>query len=221
MSYKDPIPHESIDPHEHLASDEVDDAGQHLPLHPHVTPFWTMFWVFVALLVLTALTVWTSNIYGFWIGNTYIEFGATMHIIVAMAIAVVKALLVAAFFMHLLYDKAVNTIVVGSTIFALVLFIGLTLIDTSTRDLVSKDEAGEIVAGGDVSIYKGSLRQGVAGFQGNIVAATQEEGVAAGAAEGAPMGAGDGAEGAEPAAEGGGAGGERGGDGEMMGEGAR
>jgi caa(3)-type oxidase subunit IV len=179
MSYKDPVPHEAIDPHEHLAEQELDDGGEHLPLHPHVTPFMPMFVVFIALLALTALTVWTSNLHGFWVGNTFIEIGATPHIMIAMGIAIVKALLVAAYFMHLLYDKKINTIVVASTIFALVLFLGLTLIDMDMRGLVSKDEVGEISAGGDLSIYKGSLREGVTGYQGGIVTATQEEGVAA------------------------------------------
>jgi cytochrome c oxidase subunit 4 len=166
-------PQDRVDPVETLASEE---AHHH---HVHVTPFWTMFWVFVILLILTGLTVWSSNIHGFWFGNTHIEFSGTAHILLAMTIAVVKAVLVGAFFMHLLYDKKVNTIVMASTIFALGLFIGLTLLDMSTRDNANRIESGEIHAGGIVSKYKGNLRKSAQGFAGNIVESAQAEAAAA------------------------------------------
>jgi len=172
-------PHEhTIDPKEYLASDEL--PGAEHEHHVHVTPVGTMVWVFVILLVLTALTVWSSNLHGFQFGNTYIGIGATAHVVIAMTIAVVKALLVAAYFMHLLYDKKVNSIVVVSTVFALSLFLGLTLMDMDTRDVVSKDEVGEIYPGGNVSLYKRQVgNAAAAGFQGNIVTAAQEAGIAA------------------------------------------
>lgn len=170
-------PKDLSDPNEFLASDEA-HGGPH-EHHVHVTPFWTMFWVFVILLILTGLTVWSSNLHGFWLGNTRIEFSATLHIIVAMGIAVVKALLVGAFFMHLLYDKKVNTIVMGATLFALALFIGLTMMDLSTRASGSRLEQGEIHAGGDISKYKGKIRKSAQGFQGNIAASAAAEAAAA------------------------------------------
>lgn len=166
-------PYDNIDPHEYLASDEA-PGGAH-EHHVHVTPFWTMFWVFVVLLVLTALTVWTSNVHEIVIGNTTIPFGGTAHVMMAMGIAVVKALLVGLFFMHLLYDKKVNSIVVGSTIFALTLFVGLTLMDLDTRGMTTKVERDAIYPGGNVSLYKGTLPQEVnQGFAGNIVDHAQE-----------------------------------------------
>lgn len=170
-------PKDRIDPHEFLASDEAHGAPHEH--HVHVTPFWTMFWVFIILLALTALTVWSSNIHDFWIGNTRIVLGSTPHIIMAMSIAVVKALLVGGFFMHLLYDKKVNTIVMGATIFAVALFIGLSLMDVSTRGVVGRTEVGEIYSGGNVSKYKGRLRPSAQGFAGNIVQSAQAEGAAA------------------------------------------
>ncbi len=174
MSHQDPIPHESIDPHEHLASDELLSHDE-VPLHPHVTPLWTMFWVFVVLLVLTAITVWTSNIHEIVIGNTTIPFSGTAHVVMAMTIAVVKALLVAAFFMHLLYDKKVNTIVVVSTIFALSLFIGLSLMDLDVRGMTAAVARGEIYPGGNISLFKGGeVPADASGFQGNIVDYAQE-----------------------------------------------
>jgi cytochrome c oxidase subunit IV len=138
--------HDTIDPHEYLASDEM--HGSEHEHHVHVTPFWTMFSVFLVLMFLTALTVWTANIYEIQIGNTVLQVGGTAHIIIALTIAAVKGLLVAAYFMHLAYDKPVNTIVAGSTIFGVVLFIGLTTMDLSVREITDPEEEGEIVAGG-------------------------------------------------------------------------
>ncbi|MBN8643793.1 MAG: hypothetical protein J0L61_00945, partial [Planctomycetes bacterium] len=66
--------HDTLDPHEKLSQDEAHDE------HHHVTPFWTMFWVFAILLVLTALTVWTSRL----------PMSEAAHIIMAIVIAVVK-----------------------------------------------------------------------------------------------------------------------------------
>ena len=102
------------DPHETLSTDEY----KHF--HVHVTPFWPMFWVFAILLFLTALTVWSSNVHGIQVGNTWIAFSGLVHILIAMGIAVVKATLVGAYFMHLKYDKPMNTVVVSATIFGVV-----------------------------------------------------------------------------------------------------
>lgn len=124
------------------------DGGHHL----HVTPFWPMMIVFVVLLGLTALTVWTANIHYVTVGNTTIEIGATAHILIALAIAALKSGLVLAYFMHLLYDKAVNTIIVASTLFAIALFIGLTLMDISVRDDIQEVEYGEVVTGGTTQV---------------------------------------------------------------------
>ncbi|MBL0926905.1 MAG: cytochrome C oxidase subunit IV family protein [Phycisphaerales bacterium] len=122
-----------FDPHETLASDEA-HAGHHV----HVASFGLMFWVFAILLVLTALTVWTSRL----------PMSHTAHLVMAIVIATVKALLVAAFFMHLWWDKALNTIVVSATLFAAVLFVGLTLLDVNSRALVTPMEKPERIAGG-------------------------------------------------------------------------
>ncbi|HBS28335.1 MAG TPA: hypothetical protein DEB06_02540 [Phycisphaerales bacterium] len=156
--------HHTIDPDETLSETE---AHEH---HAHVTPFWPMLWVFVVLLVLTALTVWTSNIHGFWIGNTHIEFGATPHIIMALIIATVKAVLVAAYFMHLKYDRPMNTVVVGATIFGVVLFIGLTLADMHARSINDSVDMRKIVQGGDTHL--GADGQRVRGM--GVVARAEE-----------------------------------------------
>ncbi|MFM9956502.1 MAG: cytochrome C oxidase subunit IV family protein [Phycisphaerales bacterium] len=133
--------HDTFDAHETLSQDEAHSE------HHHVTPFWTMFWVFAVLLFLTALTVWTSRI----------PMSETAHIIMAIVIAVVKSALVFGFFMHLLYDRAMNTVVVIATLFGVVLFIGLTVIDIKSRGLIEKMEAGEVRKGGTLQNYAGSL----------------------------------------------------------------
>ena len=178
---------DQFDPHEFLASDEEHGGGHEH--HVHVTPFWTMFWVFIILLALTGLTVWSSNLHGFWFGNTHIVFGPTAHILIAMTIATVKMLLVGGFFMHLIYDKKINTIVMVSTFFALALFIGLVLMDFDTRYLGNRLEVGETVSGGDISKYKGDLRGSAQGFQGSIVQSAQAEAAAAHGNEQNPAGA--------------------------------
>ena len=148
--------------------------------HVHVTPFWTMLWVFVVLIVLTLLTVWSSNIHYLGIGNASITIDSNMHIALALVIASIKAVLVAAYFMHLLYDKAINTVVVGATLFATVLFIGFTLFDLSSRSVTSEaegagafvnhplvrqlpevratDGAGSIFPGGNIDLFAGNAR---------------------------------------------------------------
>ncbi len=135
--------YDTVDPHETLSRDEAHSA------QVHVTPFGTMLWVFVILLALTALTVWSSNVHGFWIGNTEIVMGGTVHILIAMSIAVIKATLVAMFFMHLKYDQPMNTVIAAATVFAVIMFIGLTLADSATRGVMDPMEHKVVVPGGD------------------------------------------------------------------------
>ncbi|MFB3430176.1 MAG: cytochrome C oxidase subunit IV family protein [Phycisphaerales bacterium] len=118
-----------------------DDHGHHV----HVTPFMPMLLVFIGLLCLTALTLWTAKAEYFYVSNS-------VNLTVALIIASFKGLLVAAFFMHLIYDKAINTVVVVASMFAVVLFITITMIDIGTQDMVDKTEKGEIAVGGSVQI---------------------------------------------------------------------
>ncbi len=71
--------------------------------------------VFVALAVLTLVTVWASHL----------QVSGTLHIIIAMAIATVKAGLVALFFMHLIDEKKA---IYGILIFTVVFFFVLIFI---------------------------------------------------------------------------------------------
>ncbi|MEM1166853.1 MAG: cytochrome C oxidase subunit IV family protein [Planctomycetota bacterium] len=143
--------------------------------HVHVTPFWPMFNVFIVLVVLTVLTVITSNVHELKLGNSVFVIDSNMHILLALTIATIKGLAVAAWFMHLRYDKAINTVVAGATLFVVVLFIGFTLYDLSNRDTVLAQEgggaavyhplanpagtvtdaAGSIFPGGSLNLYSG------------------------------------------------------------------
>ncbi|MFU8828503.1 MAG: cytochrome C oxidase subunit IV family protein [Phycisphaerales bacterium] len=136
-----PIENEGLMPNLENEHDAYDHDGHHI----HVTPFWPMVIVFGCLLVLTALTLWTAKAEYFYVSNS-------VNLTVALIIASAKGLLVAAFFMHLIYDKALNTVIVVSTMFAAVLFITITLIDLGTQDMVDATEMGEITHGGSVQI---------------------------------------------------------------------
>ena len=183
--------HDTIDPHETLSATEAHAA------HVHVTPFWPMLWVFIILLVLTGLTVWTSRLHVIPFGNSPIEFGPTLHILMALVIAVVKATLVAAYFMHLKYDKPMNTVVMSSTIFAVILFIGLTLADVNSRGVVDRLEQHKILEGGlDQQVKK--AREAAIAAEGNPDHATPSAPAAADHAAPAQPAAAD--HGAAPAA---------------------
>lgn len=129
-------PPRTIDPAEFLASDE-----EHGLVHEHVheTNFWSMTIVFIVLVVLTVFTVLTAK---------YIDLPGNGNLLLAIVIASSKAILVAAFFMHLKYDKPLNTIVVVATMFAVILFLGLTMLDINSRHLIDVKESGEIITGG-------------------------------------------------------------------------
>jgi cytochrome c peroxidase len=99
-------------------SDEHHPAdGNH---HPHVVPMKLLTGVIVALFVLTFLTVAAS----------WIDLGA-MNVPLALFIAAIKGTLVAAFFMHLRWDKPFNSIILILSIGFLALFLGIATMDTS------------------------------------------------------------------------------------------
>jgi cytochrome c oxidase subunit IV len=101
--------------------------------HDHITPLRVYLTVATALLILTAITVRISLInLGGW------------NLVVALAVATLKATLVALFFMHLLYDKKIYMIVFGVGIVFLAVFIALTMFDTLERGAVNPIEAGPI-----------------------------------------------------------------------------
>ncbi|MEM6750049.1 MAG: cytochrome C oxidase subunit IV family protein [Planctomycetota bacterium] len=97
----------------------------------HVAPLWSMFAVFGALMVLTVLTV----------AAIQIDLGPMWNVILAMAIAVVKALLVAAFFMHLWWDRPFNAYLISAAVVFVALMLVYILVDT--------DRYSDVVGEGD------------------------------------------------------------------------
>ena len=85
----------------------------------HVVPVKILVAVFLALLVLTVLTV----------AITKVDLG-NLNLYVALAIAGVKATLVVLYFMHLRYDRPFNLVVFLGCLAFVVLFISLVLTDT-------------------------------------------------------------------------------------------
>ena len=63
---------------------------------------------------------------------------------VALAIAIVKAALVVAFFMALKYDSRVNLLVFTIGLFFVAVFLGFTLLDTEFRGTFDKTKASTI-----------------------------------------------------------------------------
>ncbi|HUZ47435.1 MAG TPA: cytochrome C oxidase subunit IV family protein [Terriglobia bacterium] len=101
----------------------------------HIAPKRLYFFVFGSLLVLTLLT-WRI---------AYIDLGP-WNTVVALAIAVLKAGLVATFFMHLRWSGSMMRIIVCAAIFWLAIMITLTLGDILTRNVVSPSQGWQAPA---------------------------------------------------------------------------
>ena len=101
-------------------------ADQHddLPRFNHPVSTTLLFGVFGSLIGLTILTAVTSAVW------PYSNLPSDLAFPVAMIIATVKAFLVCAFFMHMWWDKTFNVLVFLSSTLFVVLFVGLTLLDT-------------------------------------------------------------------------------------------
>jgi caa(3)-type oxidase subunit IV len=95
-----------------------DNHGHH-PLVPLKVYFNTIW----ALLFLTVVTV----------GVSYLDFGSTANVIIALGVASAKASLVMLFFMGLKYDNNLNRAYMLSSFAALVLLIGISASDLWTR----------------------------------------------------------------------------------------
>jgi cytochrome c oxidase subunit 4 len=77
------------------------------------------------LLVLTFITVAASKV----------QFGSGLiNVVIALTIATIKASLVALFFMHLIHDKAMNSIILVISFTALGIFLFFSYADQVTRD---------------------------------------------------------------------------------------
>lgn len=97
----------------------------HDTTHEHHGPGYKLFvFVWLALLVLTAVTVYAAEVdMGF------------LNVAIAMAIATTKASLVTFFFMHLKYENLTFKLMVVTCFAILAIFIGFTFFDTVHRPL--------------------------------------------------------------------------------------
>ncbi|MCA9810400.1 MAG: cytochrome C oxidase subunit IV family protein [Candidatus Dadabacteria bacterium] len=90
-----------------------------------MTTYKTYFIIWAALMVLTVITVYVS----------YVDFG-TMNVVIAMAVASLKAALVALFFMHLKFEDSITWVFALFPLGLLFLLITMTFVDTFTRVVV-------------------------------------------------------------------------------------
>jgi len=88
----------------------------------HVVPLRTYTAIFLALLAGTALTVFAA----------FQDLGR-LNTPIAITIAVIKALLVILYFMHLRWSSRLTWLFAGAGFFWLLLLIGLTMADFDTR----------------------------------------------------------------------------------------
>jgi cytochrome c oxidase subunit 4 len=89
------------------------------------------FIVFLALLVLTAITTTVA----------FIDLGGIFNVSVAIIIAITKAVLVMLYFMHLRYSSHLTVLFAGAGILWLGIMIALTASDYISRGWVSSFEA--------------------------------------------------------------------------------
>jgi len=90
----------------------------------HIVPYKEHFGTWLALIVLTIMTV-TVSVYG---AELY-----TLSVLTAMLIASTKALIVAFYFMHLKYDLKIYRIMIAIVMVLFVVFVVLTLADYIVR----------------------------------------------------------------------------------------
>jgi cytochrome c oxidase subunit IV len=87
-----------------------------------IIPISTYLVVFILLLILTGTTCWIS----------FLDLGR-LNAVVALLIALVKALLVALYFMHVRYSSRLTSIVAMASLFWLGIMLAWTMSDYLTR----------------------------------------------------------------------------------------
>ncbi len=105
----------------------------------HTASMQVLFGVFGALVILTILTV----------AVTAIDLGGQGNFIIAMIIATIKAGLVMAFFMHMLWDSKFNVTVFVSSFLFVLLFLAMSLADRAEyQDMIDGWETSQAVEEG-------------------------------------------------------------------------
>jgi len=103
--------------------------------HVHVVSWQFMTGVFVTLLIMTLLTVWTA---------LEVNLGDTGNLILAIGIATFKGALVVGFFMHLHWDSKINAVILLYCLLAMFCFFLFTTIDLGSRAWVDETRAQTI-----------------------------------------------------------------------------
>ena len=111
-------------------------SAQHAPAHGHphahahashgaghISPIGLYITIFLALMVLTGVTV----------GAAYVDLGM-FNFAVAMLIAGFKASLVVWYFMHVKYQSSLTKLTVATGLFFLAILLGMMLIDYTSKD---------------------------------------------------------------------------------------
>jgi cytochrome c oxidase subunit 4 len=94
---------------------------------PHVVSVKLYAAIFGALLLLTLSTT----------GMAFVDLGGDLNAVVAVAIAIVKTLLVILFFMHVRYSSRLTWLFVGAGFFWLLILLTLTMTDPLARGWLS------------------------------------------------------------------------------------
>ena len=94
-------------------------GSQHSQSVGHVVPLPILFAIWISLLILTGVTVAVADI----------DLGRA-NLWVAIAIAVLKASLVALYFMHLKYDHPFHAVILIGALLFVMLFIGIAMMDS-------------------------------------------------------------------------------------------
>lgn len=98
--------------------------GEHGPDGHHISSQRTLLTVLAVLLALTVLTVYVAK---------FVPASETAHLVMALIIACTKGGLVCLYFMHLLYDRILYSIVLIACLFVFSLFMLFTLLDLGGR----------------------------------------------------------------------------------------
>ncbi|WP_146599880.1 cytochrome C oxidase subunit IV family protein [Novipirellula aureliae] len=114
--------------HDHSSTDDHREGYNFA--HPMPVPM--LLTVFCILVFLTIVTVAQASF----------DFGS-IDVAIVMGIATIKAIIVALFFMHLLYDKPFNLAIFLSAFVFVGLFVSLTLSDSwlTSKDFIPVDDA--------------------------------------------------------------------------------
>ena len=94
---------------------------------PHIVSIKLYATIFGALLLLTLATA----------GVAFIDLGGNLNSVAALTIAVIKALLVVLFFMHLRYSSRLTWVFAGAGLFWFLIMMTFTISDVLTRETIT------------------------------------------------------------------------------------